>query len=667
MQTDYAFVRAAVSDTTSDLPALDLLRTMARSRAGDRREGILLRQGKGWFQISAAGHEALAAIAYSLRPDDVVYTSYRDRALALARGLSNYNIALGYFAKQESSSAGRQMPGHYSSRELGLFSCATPTGLQCIPAAGSAWACKLAGRGQVTICTIGDASTRQGDFYEGLCFALQEKLPLVFVVEDNGYGISTPTASMNPLAIGVLSERAVVRVNGRFSAAVHTATREAVERAREGEGPTVLWVELDRLASHTSSDDHRIYRAAEDIAAMEERDPIALLRDELIARNELTAEQWETELRQIADFVDEDYIRAERASDPDPSLAQTRIFAEPTSPARSHGLATQESWTIVAAVNETLRTAMREDDRLLMFGEDIADPKGGVFGLTKGLSSEFGERVANSPLAEATIAGVAVGLASAGYRPVFELQFIDFVGPAFNQIVNQMATLRWRSNGDWGCPVVLIAPCGAYLPAGGPWHSQTNEAWFAHSPGLKIAMPSTPYDAAALLRTALACQDPTLILLPKHLFRPRFSMEAETEISLGQAVVRNEGSDVTIVGWGNCVEVARTAASLASDEGISCEIVDVRTIAPLDLLTLRESVAKTGRLVVVQEDVRSCSVGQAIISDLHSRPDCWDLFAAPPQLVSRPDAHIGFHPALEEAVLPSSAQVLESIRLVMTF
>jgi 2-oxoisovalerate dehydrogenase E1 component len=307
------------------------------------------------------------------------------------------------------------------------------------------------------------------------------------------------------------------------------------------------------------------------------------------------------------------------------------------------------------------------DPRVLLFGEDIEDGKGGVFGLTKGLSSAFPGRVVNSPLAEATIAGTACGLALAGMLPIIELQFIDFAGPAFNQLVNQIATLRWRSMGAFQCPMVIVAPCGAYLPAGGPWHSQTGESWYAHAPGLQIVMPSTPQDAAALLRCACAGEDPVLYLAPKHLFRKRVRSTDELPVHIGEACVRREGTEVTVAAWGNSVEIAMTAAADLGSRGVSVEVVDLRSIVPCDGEAIRRSLAKTGRLVVVQEDSRTCSFGQAIVAEMTSREDCWRLLAGPPQLVSREDVHIGFHPKLEAATMPDADAVRRAVELVIRY
>jgi 2-oxoisovalerate dehydrogenase E1 component len=317
---------------------------------------------------------------------------------------------------------------------------------------------------------------------------------------------------------------------------------------------------------------------------------------------------------------------------------------------------------MVDAVNQVFQAGLRRDPKYVFFGEDIADPKGGVFRLTAGLSTEFPSRVFNSPLAEATIVGVGIGLACYGMRPVFEIQFIDFMGPAWNQIGQNLCTLRWRTFGEWKCPMVLYAPYGAYLPGGSLWHSQANESLFAHTPGLRVVVPSTPEDAAGLMWTAMHAEDPTIFLIPKHLFRLQMEVPAAVPaVGFGQARLRRAGDDVTVVAWGNCMEQSLAAADALANE-VSVEVIDLRSIQPWDRATVLASLEKTGRLVVVQEDGQSCSVGQMIISEIVGDPNSWSFFVSAPQLVSKPDVHIGYNPIYEYAALPSTEQVIAAIR-----
>lgn len=386
--------------------------------------------------------------------------------------------------------------------------------------------------------------------------------------------------------------------------------------------------------------------------------------EELIESGELTYDRWEEIRHQIDKQVDEEYRKAETEPDPTPSDLMKELYG-PLPTAETPPIEGGRKWRMVDAVNEVFKSGLRQDRRYVFFGEDIEDPKGGVFRLTAGLSTEFQDRVFNSPLAEATIAGVAVGLACYGMRPVFELQFVDFVGPAWSQISQNMSTIRWRTFGDWTCPAVIYSPYGAYLPGGSIWHSQANEGSFAHIPGLRIVVPSTPEDAAGLIWTAMHSDDPTIYLIPKHLFRQQMDMPARPEpVPFGKARVRRSGRDVTLVSWGNCIEQALEAASKLDGE-ISVEVIDLRSIVPWDFDTIAESVEKTGRLVVVQEDAESCSVGQMILSKITSTPDSFSNLLGPPQLVSRADVHIGYNPIYEYAALPDTQRVISAIRLTM--
>lgn len=651
----------SVAPANKSINKLEFLKLMMLSREGDRREGILLRQSKGWFQVSGMGHEAMGAFAQVLREDDYLFPYYRDRGLMLARGLTNYELALAYFAKRDSQSGGRQMPAHFSSRPHNVFSVPTPTGASLLPAAGAAWAMKLEGSDRVVFASCGDAASRQGEFYEGWAYALQEKLPMVVVVEDNKYGISTPTEKMLPFQLGLLDPSSYIKIDARRVQNVYDAAVESVAKARRGDGPTLIWADLDRLSSHTSSDDHRVYRKPEDIEEMNQRDPIRLLAEEMIASGELTQEDYQAIQDEIVKIVDEDYLKAEKSQDPIAGEVFDHVWG-PEPKAENPPIQGNQKMTMVNAINQTLKKALENDPKVIMFGEDIEDPKGGVFGLTKGLSEAFPKQVFNSPLAEGTILGTAVGMAAYGWKPVFELQFVDFVTPAWNQIATNMSTLRFRSFGNWTCPLVIYAPYGAYLPGGGLWHSQANEGFFAHLPGIRIAIPSTPADAAGLFWTAIQSDDPTFILIPKHIFRMNVEVGEVQPVPFGKARIVQEGSDVTLVTYGNCIEVAEEAAKKS---GVSVEIIDLRSIVPIDYDAIVKSVEKTGRLVVVHEDTKTCGIGQAVVSEMTGVPERWNLFLSPPQLVARPDVHIGYNPIYEYAALPSVQQVVDAIGVTM--
>src|SRR4029453_6938743 len=421
---------------------------------------------------------------------------------------------------------------------------------QCLPAVGAAWGIKLKGDRHVVLCTIGDASTRQGEFFEAAAQAVQDRLPIVFVVEDNGYGISTPTLDQLPFRLGIFDTAMFRHVDGRSVDAVAEAGSAAIAAARRGDGPTILWVELDRMTSHTNSDDHRIYRSAAEIALMKARDPVTCYAASLVESGALDAAQVRALQDEATAEADAAYAAAELEPAPAAQSANTKLLGPFDPKGYLPPFALEEaSNTMAGALNTTLREALARIPSALIFGEDVEDPKGGVFGFTKGLSTRFPGRVVNSPLAEATIAGMGVGLAATGFRPILEMQFIDFIAPAFNQLLNQAASLRWRSNGDWTCPAVFYAPYGAYLPAGSTWHSQSNEGFWTHIPGLRVAGPSTPADLAGLLWSALQESDPTPLLIPKHIMRVRHDPVPPQPRGFGRARIVQSGTDITVVTW----------------------------------------------------------------------------------------------------------------------
>ncbi len=641
-----------------------LLQLMYLSREGDRREGILHRQSKGWFHVAGMGHEPCAVIAMQMEAGDYLFPYYRDRAMVLAKGVSNSELASAYFAKADSSSGGRQMPGHYSDRARNIWSVPTPTGSNCLPGCGVAWSMQLADRPNVVVATIGEASTRQGEFYEAVSFAVERKLPIVFVVEDNNYGISTNTDRFNPFKLGIFSNDLVAHIDARQPDNLGYAISPILEKARRGDGPTIVIAQLDRLCSHTCSDDHRVYRTPEELVAMKARDPIETYSQQLIADGELTGEQWQQIKAEIDVQVDQEYLAAENEADPQAETLTEHLMAAPPV-AQVPPIEGGKDWRMVDALNTIFRQRLKSDSDTVFFGEDIESPKGGVFGLTTDLSSEFPKRVFNSPLAEATIAGVGIGMASVGLNPVFELQFVDFVGPAMNQITQNLGTLRWRSNGQWKCPLVLYAPYGAYLPGGSIWHSQANESVFTHFPGMRVVVPSTPEDAAALMWTAMHADDPTIFLIPKHLLRKKMPVgNTIPSVDFERARIRRSGDDVTVVTWGNGVEIALAVAEEMTDS-TSVEVIDLRTVQPWDQQTVCDSVEKTGRLVVLQEDGQSCSVGQMIISTLMNDETSFYHFVSPPQLVSKPDIYIGYNPIIEYAALPCAEEVTDAIQRTM--
>lgn len=656
------------STATSGLDATtrkSLLRVLWRSRLGDLREQSLIRQGKGWFHISGMGHESLAAVGIHLEPDDYAFPYYRDRAFCSQRGISDADLALAFYAKRDSSSGGRQLTGHFSDRTLNIWSHPSPVGVHLLPACGAAWGMQLDGKKNVVYASLGEASARQGDFFEAVCFAKERALPMVFVVQDNRIAISTSTTRTNPIALGVLDKSEWMRVDGSDVEAVAAAGREAVEKARSGQGPAFIWCDVERFSNHSSADDQRMYRAADELEAMHERDPIAVFQRQLIEDGLLSADEAAALEAEVREQVREAYRAAGDREDPraeECALHLTGPVNEPPKPE----IKLEESCRMLDAVNRTFHAAMDQLPDVVFFGEDIADPKGGVFNLTKGLSTKDPARAVNSPLAESTIMGVSVGLASYGKRPCFEIQFVDFIYPGWNQLVSNMATLRWRSFGHWKCPLVIYAPCGGYLPGGALWHSQAGEASFARIPGIHVVVPSTPGDAAGLFWTALHGEDPTIILLPKHLMWAELPAPAAVEaIPLGRARIVREGGLLTLVTWGNCVELVEETLE-AMDADLDVELIDLRSIAPWDRDTIAASVRKTGRLLVVQEDNISASVGQMIVAEMCADRDVLQSLKSPPMIVSKDDVHVGFNPIYEYAALPDRERIASALERILS-
>src|SRR6266496_3059750 len=663
---------------------LRLLTTILESRHADLREQNLNRQGKGHFHVSGMGHEALAAVSIQMEPDDYIVSYYRDRGLVLGRGMTTRQLGLEYFAKRNTGSGGRQMPSHYSNADLHIWSVPTPTGSQLLPACGIAWGIQLDGKKNLVVTTVGDAATRQGDFFEAICFAKEKKLPLLFLVEDNAYGISMPTRKTNPLALSVLDSENWRQIDGQNVQQVYDATAEAFGKIRAGGGPFFFWIKMERLSSHTSSDDQKLYRNEQELRELEKFDPLKCWKDQLIKEGIITADDFARLNSEIKERIRREYSEAEKAEDPSPNELLANVTKPP--PKIEKEILPPGKYRIGDTVNKTLRAGLEDDPRRILFGEDIEDPKGGDVRLTQKLSTEFPKQVFNSPLAESTILGVACGLASYGKRPVFELQFIDFIYPGFNQLVTNLSTLRWRSFGNWKCPAVIYAPYGAYLPGGSLWHSQANEGVLAHYPGLSVVIPSTPEDAAGLLWTAMHHEDPVIFLIPKHmLWAERESKEPVRAVPLGQARIHRDGSDVTLIAWGNTVEKSLEAiAKIDNGAGgsratwtgkpervdepggesinrASVELIDLRSIVPWDKAAIEQSVRKTGRLVVVQEDTENCSVGQMIITHIASQPELWNTMISPPVLLSKANVMIGYNPIYEYAALPDVERIVAAI------
>jgi 2-oxoisovalerate dehydrogenase E1 component len=661
---------------------LTLLKMMLNSRINDEMEQSLKRRGQGHFQLSSEGHEALAGIAVAMRNEDWLHPHYRDRAIVLGRGVTHEEFFLDFYSKADSTTGGRQMPVHYNSRRHRIVSLSSPVATNMLQAVGMAMSLKERNIPEVVVASIGDASTREGESLEAFAQAGVDNLPIVFVIEDNRYGISTPTVGKTfwtmPHGLSTGPEGGkwfygcrVEIVDGLDPVAVFEAGSAAIERARKGEGPTCLVTNVERLKSHSSSDDQRQYRSAEELKEINAKDPVKRYIERCVKEKVLTHAELDKMKAAIQAEVETAVERAHGAPEPDPNSVKGSAFVKlPDSlPTREQHLPAYLSkrsggLTMAQCIDLVLEQELRHNSRICIFGEDIEDPKGDVFGTTRGLSKQFPGRVKNSPLAEATIIGSAVGRAIMGDLPVAAIQFIDFMGPGLNQLFNEVVTMYWRSLGQWNCPMVIMSPCGAYLPGLGPWHSQTNEAIYAHLPGLHVVIPSGPGDAAGLLRFALRCNRPVLYLYPKALLHGAEETVQEPSLDclvpFGQARTVREGRDMTLVTWGNCVSLCRAAAAQAAKEGIEAEIIDLRTITPWDSKAVLKSVIKTGRLVVVHEDAKTAGFGAEVIAETVA--SAFEQLRAVPVRVAKSDDHNPYNYALELAILPSVDGILKTMR-----
>ncbi|GMV82966.1 MAG: hypothetical protein AMXMBFR7_41500 [Planctomycetota bacterium] len=659
-----------------------LLQLMLATRLNDEAEQVLKRRGQGHFQMSSMGHEALAGIALAMDEGDWLHPHYRDRAIVLGRGVTHEQIFLDYYAKRDSCTGGRQMPVHFNSRRHRIVSLSSPVATNFLQAVGMAMTLKERGIPEAVVATIGDAATREGEVMEAIAQAVVDVLPVLFLIEDNRYGISTATEGRTfwTMPKSVVREPdgsawwfgcRLVEVDGLDPVAVYAAASAALARGRAGEGPTILVAKLERLGSHSSSDDQRLYRSEEDLKAAHARDPVKRFVERCIHEKVLSAADVEVMKGEIKEEIEAALARAKAAPDPDPASVRDSAFAPLPDdlPNQEVGLPAPLAkrtggQTMAQCLAQVFEQEMQRNPRVNLFGEDIEDPKGDVFSITRGLSSRFPGRVSNSPLAEATILGTAVGRAILGDVPVPCIQFVDFIGPGLNQLFNEVVTMYWRSMGQWNCPMVVMAPYGAYLPGLGAWHSQTNESIFAHIPGLHVAIPSNPGDAAGLLRYALRCNRPVLYLYPKALLHGAEETVQkpgpECLVPFGRARVVRPGRDLTLVTWGNGVAICKQAAQRAAREGVESEILDLRTIVPWDRAAVLDSVMRTGRLMVVHEDAKTCGMAGEVIAEVVQH--AYDHLLAPPVRIVKTDDHNPYQFALELSILPSVEGVYRGLK-----
>jgi 2-oxoisovalerate dehydrogenase E1 component len=730
MESAISSARGSGTDpATSELTAqrlVEIYRLMFLSRAVDDREILLKRQQKIFFQISAAGHEALqVGAALALRPGyDWFFPYYRDRALCLALGLTPYEMMLqAVGAATDPASGGRQMPTHWSSRSLHIVSTSSSTATQLLHAVG----CSEAGRAfsrhpesaakvpgdyrafhdvefhgdEVALACVGEGSTSQGEFWEAINTASNQKLPVIFCIEDNGYAISVPVEVNTP---GGSISRLVANfpnfyfaeIDGNDPVVCLRTFQEAAAHCRAGRGPALVHGHCVRLYSHSLSDDDKLYRSAAERESDALCDPIARMRTRLIAGGAMTSAEMDELEKRLQREAAEAAERALEAPLPEIEGITRHVYSEdldPTSatfaPEHLHAEAAADeqelprgtkagsaAHTMADLINSCMRDEMRRDPRIVVYGEDVADAsrhealsevkgKGGVFKLTAGLQTEFGsERVFNSPLAEANIVGRAVGYAVRGMKPLVEIQFFDYIWPAMHQIRNELALMRWRSNGEWASPVVIRVPIGGYLTGGSIYHSQSGESIFTHIPGLRVVFPSNALDANGLLRTAIRCDDPVLFLEHKRLYRETYGRAAypgpDFAIPFGKAKIVRPGTDITLVTYGALVPRALQAAQQAQrDHSIDVEIIDLRTLSPYDWEAIATSMRKTNRVIVAHEDMLSWGYGAEIAARIAD--ELFDDLDAPVRRVGSMDTFVAYQPKLEDAILPQPETILKAI------
>ncbi|HSJ06725.1 MAG TPA: dehydrogenase E1 component subunit alpha/beta [Longimicrobiales bacterium] len=703
--------RAAARSSTPKLGTdqlLSMYRTMVAARRTDDQEILLKRQNKIFFQISGAGHEAVqVAIAAHMRPgSDWAYLYYRDRALSQALGMTPYEHLLqAVGAAEDPASGGRQMPSHWGHRPLRIVSTSSPTGTQYLQAVGCAEAAMRAGRDEamrdaieefaddeIVLVTTGEGQTSQGEFWEALTTACTLNVPVIFLVEDNGYAISvpvevnTPGGSISKILTG-FPGLLIEEFDGTDIVESWEACGRGVAYARQRKGPVLLHAHVVRPYSHSMSDDERLYRTGAELQRDAERDPLVVTRALLVDQGLATADQLDAIEKEIEQEVKDASDRALTMPQPTPDTAMKWLFSEEVDPTAEQ-FDTEDDpkfvgteTTMVDLINAAMRDDLARDPRIVVFGEDVADAsreealeevkgKGGVFKCTWGLQRKYGSnRVFNSPLAEANIVGRAIGMASRGLKPVVEIQFFDYIWTAMMQIRDELATMRYRSGGNWASPVVIRVAYGGYLKGGAIYHSQTGETLFTHTPGLRVVLPSNAVDANGLLRTAIRSEDPVIFLEHKHLYRQVYNKGRDPGpnfmIPLGKAKVVREGSDLTIVTCGALVKRSMDAARIAEERGISTEVIDLRSLQPLDMETIAASVKKTGKVIVAHEDSLSWGLGSeiaALIAD-----DLFPWLDGPVRRVASMDTWVAYAPDLEDVILPQVDNVLQAIEALAKY
>jgi 2-oxoisovalerate dehydrogenase E1 component len=661
---------------------LKALRIMLLARSIDNKAMNLLRQGRTFFHVAGSGHEAIqVAVGLSLQSKkDWFFPYYRDIALVLAIGVTPVEFFLQCFAKAgDPASGGKQLSCHWSSRSLNLPTQSSPTGTQFLNAVGVALAGVKKGEKYITFVSSGEGTTSQGEFHEAINWASREKLPVLFLIENNKYAISVHVQQQSGGRDNSISAMMsgyenlyTARIDGTDFYESYSTVQEAIDHIEAGKGPALIEAEVVRLQSHSSSDDQKKYRDKDELEADLKKCPIEKLSKKLIAEGILSTEEYEDLKKETTEEINNAADAAYKAKDPIPEVADKFVYDES---ALKDSLEYEKSQfsgktvVMVDAINHALDEEMEKNDKMYIFGEDIADAKGGVFAATKGLSSKYGnDRVFNSPLAEASIVGVATGMALAGLKPVIEIQFGDYIWPAFMQYKSEIASMRYRSNNEWSAPVVTRVAVGGYIH-GGLYHSQNIESIFAHVPGIYIAYPSNAADAKGLLKTACRLNDPVIFCEHKGLYRQSFAVspspDSEYLIPFGKAKVVREGNDITVVSYGLSLWDSVFAAKKLEDEGYSVEVIDIRTIIPLDEETIFNSVRKTNKIIVIHEDTFTAGFGAEIAARIAD--NCFQFLDGPVKRIAAKDAHIPYSPFLENTILPTRELIYKRIKELIEY
>ena len=656
---------------------LNIYRNMVLARKLDEKEMTLLKQGKAFFHIGCSGHEAAQlAAANNMNPSkDWAYPYYRDAALCLGLGMTGKEQLLSFLAKDaDPSSGGRQMPQHYGHKDLRIVSQSSPTGTQFLQAVGCAMSRKWEKNNEIVYVSSGEGSTSEGEFHEALNWASREKLPVIFHIQDNEYAISVHISeqvsgsSVFDMASGY-KNLSKYDVDGTDFFETNLAFQQAVDRARKRKGPSVIVSHVVRLLSHSSSDDQRKYRSDKDLDSDKKRDPIIKFEKDCLTVKAMTKADFKKINSEVEHYIDEAVKWVEDQDDPDPSTALDHLYGDMDDINETSLNAINDKIVLVDAINHALSEEMKENNKIIIYGEDIADPKGGVFTATKGLTDKFGkERVFNSPLAEASIVGTAIGLAVTGWRPCVEIQFGDYIWPAMMQIRDEAACMRYRSNGNWNCPLVIRVAVGGYIH-GGLYHSQSIESYFFNMPGIRVVFPSNAADAKGLLKTALRMNDPVLFLEHKGLYRQGYAATPEPDkdylLPFGKANIIEKGDALTIICWGAMVQKSIDAVKSSSLEEGEAELIDLRTLNPIDWDAIYRSVEKTGKLLIVHEDILTGGVGAEIAAKISD--NLFEDLDGPIKRVAAKDCHVPYSDLLEAEVLPQTDQIIEAINDLMEY